>query len=61
MSLRCLLALTTPQEKHFAAVCVQTLNQLAMLMPAPVISYEIQEIEPYCLLSKSTTLSYTVS
>ena len=45
MCLRCLLALSTSQGRCYAVVCTETLHQLALLMPASVISYEIQETE----------------
>ena len=45
MSLRCLLELTTSDGTCYAMVCVHTLHQLAVLMPAPVVSYELQIIE----------------
>ena len=45
MCLRCLLALSTSQGECYAVVCIETLHQLAVLMPASVLSYEVQEIE----------------
>ena len=45
MCLRCLLALSTAEGKCYAVVHIKSLHQLAMLMPASVVSYEVQEIE----------------
>lgn len=45
MCLRCLLAISTTTGKGYAVVCVNSLHQLAVMMPASVVSYEVQEIE----------------
>lgn len=45
MCLRCLLALSTISGDGYAVVCVNSLHQLATVMPATVVSYEVQEIE----------------
>lgn len=45
MSLRCLLALSTVNGKCYAVVSVNTLDQLAMVMPAPVLAYEVEQLE----------------
>lgn len=45
MCLRCLIAFSTTEGSCYAVVCVNSLHQLALAMPAPVISYEVQEIE----------------
>lgn len=44
MCLRCLLAISTTMGSGYAVVCVNSLHQLAVLMPASVVSYEVQEI-----------------
>lgn len=45
MCLRCLVELYTISGTGYAVVCVNSLHQLAVLMPASVVSYEVQEIE----------------
>ena len=45
MCLRCLLALSTISGNGYAVVCVNSLDHLAIMMPASVVSYEVQEIE----------------
>jgi hypothetical protein len=44
MRLRCLLAITTKYGNGYAVVYVNSLVQLAFVMPASVLSYDIQEI-----------------
>lgn len=42
MTLNCLICLSTPDGRGFAEVRVNSLHQLAVVMPAPVISYEVR-------------------
>ena len=42
MTLICLVSLSTPDGCGFAEVRVNSLHQLAVVMPAPVVSYEIR-------------------
>lgn len=45
MTLRCLVAITTVAGDSYAVVCVQTLYQLAIMMPVIVVTYKVHEIE----------------
>lgn len=43
MTKRCLVTLTTPAGQGFIEVQVNSLHQLAVLMPATVIAYEVED------------------
>ena len=45
MRLRCLISIATISGNGYAVVYVNSLRQLAVVMPASVLSYDIQEIE----------------
>ena len=42
MTFNCLVCMSTPEGCGFAEVRVNSLHQLAVVMPAPVVSYEIR-------------------
>lgn len=42
MAICCLISLTTTAGTGYVEVCINSLHQLALIMPAPVISYEVQ-------------------
>jgi len=49
MTLNCLVCMSTPDGCAFAEVRVNSLHQLAVVMPAPVVTYEIRcQVECAC-------------
>ena len=42
MTLNCIVCMSTPEGCGFAEVRVNSLHQLAVVMPAPVVSYEVR-------------------
>ena len=45
MTIRCLLSIVCPAGKGFGEVKANSLHQLALIMPAAVVSYEVRHID----------------